>query len=63
MLHLFMRHKSTVYNLEEQKQNPISKDGMKSNKDKIKASFGKDKKEGQSEYRVEKTTGRQIITK
>ena len=58
-----MRHLKVVSNFNEQRVSPVSKAGMKTNKEKSNASFGKDNKEGQSEYRVEKTTGRNIVSK
>ena len=57
-----MRHVKTVYNFENQKQSPVSKDAIEA-KEKKAAAFGGDKKEGQSEYRVGKVKGNKKNTK
>ena len=54
-----MRHVKVVSNFSEQRVSPAKK----VNKVNKNVSFGKDRKEGQSEYRIEKTTGKQIISK
>lgn len=57
-----MRQKSTVVSSQVHNQYETK---IKMDKDKLKLSntWKKEEKEGQSEYRVEKTTGRQIITR
>lgn len=56
-----MRHVKTVINFDKQRQSPVFNGGMKNEKDRKNATFGKDTKQGQSEYRIEKTTGKNIV--
>ncbi len=57
-----MRQKSTVVSSQVHNQYE-ARVRVDKDKNKLSNAWKKEEKEGQSEYRVEKTTGRQIITR